>query len=178
MPSAKACRTGSAAFRSNGREPRPTLEAGRGWPRTHRPRERCNRGPSARPIGRPGGCGNRGLEPEAGALQQPLHQRALADPDAPERTINRPGSSVQSTCCNEKPCLKGSTAAVPDPAFRGLSVASKALKQWKSIHDQDHSTFWINSRIFSRRVLISKTLRLISTSLALDPIVFTSRPIS
>src|SRR4029077_18542922 len=41
-----------------------------------------------------------------------------------------------------------------------------------------HSTFWINSRTFSSVALISTTCREIATSLALDPMVFVSRPIS
>ena len=69
----------------------------------------------------------------------------LPDPEAPERTISRPGRSVQSV---------------------------------SSHRASSHSTFWTSSRIFSRSPLISTTLRLISTSLAFEPIVFTSRPIS
>ena len=57
------------------------------------------------------------------------------------------------------------------------ATSEQAERDWASPRGH-HSTFWISSRIFSRRPLISTTLRLISTSLALEPIVLTSRPIS
>src|SRR5262249_9795568 len=63
---------------------------------------------------------------------------------------------------------------------RGFAAAAGTRQddQWPFGHQGLYSTFCTSSRIFSSVPLISTTCREISTSLALEPIVFASRNIS
>ena len=102
----------------------------------------------------------------------------MPDPDGPESTISRPGSCVQSASSHSVTSLRRLHGEGRRPPTTRQPLELPQPKINESIPGLIHSTFCTSSRIFSRRPLISTTLRLIATSLALEPIVLTSRPIS
>ena len=106
--------------------------------------------------------------------------RVVVEIDLAGRGFHResPGAARRSCSCPTPRLPTGRSGVRGQRQAWGhrRSKSGLVLRVWSS--RSGHSTFWISSRIFSRRPLISTTPRLISTSLAFEPIVLTSRPIS
>ena len=106
-----------------------------------------------------------------------LLARPRAAGSSPRPRAAAAGSGCSSSAADQRALARSRGPGDHDQPPGQVSPAGHPHRGLPPRHT-DHSTFWTSSRIFSRSALISTTERLISTSLAFEPIVLISRPIS